>query len=182
MSATECTQEKTLDNSHEQGSSTDAARCAANGRLEAENVRLRDNRPDIAAGLDAEAAVERLTKRNEQLESENAELNSTIETVEARLRELMDAAEDQTKRIEELSEDLAKSRCEHEDVAEENARLTKAVREISESKELEILRAVNEERRRFDDREERLLRQIDELDHRMPVDAWTTTRKGRQTP
>ena len=82
----------------------------------------------------------------------------------------MDAAENQTKRIEELSEDLTRSRCEHEDVAEENARQTKAVRDISESKELEILRAVNEERRRFDDREERLLRQIAELE-RSPLDA-----------
>ena len=137
-------------------------------RIEAENARLRDDHPDIAAGLEAEAEIERLTKRNQQLESENAELYSTIETVEGRLRELMDAAEDKTKRIEELSEDLAKSQCEYEDIAEENVRLTNAVREISESKELEILRAVNEERRRFDDREERLLRQIADLEKSPP--------------
>ena len=49
--------------------------------------------------------------------------------------------------------------------------LSNQIEEILKSKELEMLRAVNEERERFDNREERLLRRITELEGRLQDDG-----------
>ena len=57
-------------------------------RLEAENLKLRDNRPNFAAGIEAKTEIARLNENIKQLQSENADLNSTAEAVELRLKEL----------------------------------------------------------------------------------------------
>ena len=57
-------------------------------RLEAENLKLRDNRPNVAAGIEAKTEIARLNENIKQLQSENADLNSTAEAVELRLKEL----------------------------------------------------------------------------------------------
>ena len=135
-------------------------------RLEAENAKLRDSYPDIAAGIEAEAEIARLHEKIRQLQSENAELSSTAEAVELRLKELVDTGEEQWGQIEQLNDDLAQSRDAYKGIEQENSRLLGKIDEICQSKELEILRALNEERQRFDSREERLLRQITELEGR----------------
>lgn len=50
-------------------------------RLLAENARLKDDRPAVAAGIEAEAEITRLKDQVGQLESENAGLSSTAEAV-----------------------------------------------------------------------------------------------------
>ena len=64
-------------------------------RLQAENARLRDRHPDIAAGIEAEAEITQLTEKIGQLQEENAGLSSTAEAVELQLQELMETAEKQ---------------------------------------------------------------------------------------
>jgi cell division protein FtsB len=67
-----------------------------NQRLQAENAKLRDGRPDGAARIDAEAEINRLEELVRKLQDENAAANSTVDAVEARIQELSETAGDRT--------------------------------------------------------------------------------------
>lgn len=83
-----------------------------NQRLLVENVRLKEDHPAVAAGIEAEAEITKLKNQIEQLQEENAGLNSTVGVAEARLQELMETAETQREQIAQLKDDLEQSQSE----------------------------------------------------------------------
>jgi hypothetical protein len=88
----------------------------------------------------------------------------------------METAENQRTEIVRLCDDLAQGHKERDDLEQEWSRLQATVEEIRNSKELEVLLAINEERQRWDRREERLLQQIAALEER---DRDKTRGRGR---
>ena len=146
-------------------------------RLQAENARLRDRHPDIAAGIEAEAEINQLTEKIGQLQEENAGLSSTAEAVELRLQELMETAEKQREEIAQLNNDFAQTQAQRNGLERENSKLQEKMEAIHRDKELELLRAVKEERKRWETREERLLRQIAALEE---SDRDPATRRRRE--
>ena len=128
-----------------------------NQRLKAENAKLRDSNPMEAARADMEAEITRLTELVRKLQEENAMANSTVDTVETRIRELLEAAEGHREEIEQLQAALEQSEAQR---GEEQVKMQEKLDSINKDKELECLRAVNDERRKWEAREERLLQQI----------------------
>ena len=97
-------------------------------RVLAENARLKDDRPDIAAGIEAEAEIAKLTTQIGDLQTENAALGSTAEAVEGRLQELMETAEDQRGEIAQLKSDLELLQAERDDLQQRNMKLEENIR------------------------------------------------------
>ena len=122
-------------------------------RLEAENTRLRDSHSAEAARIDAEAEVTRLSELVTKLEQEKETANRTADAVGERIEELMETAQSLREEIARLSEALGECDAERE-------HLQAKVHELEKATELERLRAAEEERRKWEAREERLLRQI----------------------
>ena len=91
------------------------------------------------------------------MQEENAMANGTVDTVEARIQELLEAAEGHREEIEQLQAALEQSEAQR---GEEQVKMQEKLDSINKDKELECLRAVNDERRKWEAREERLLQQI----------------------
>ena len=138
-----------------------------NQRLQAENAKLRDAQPEGAARADAEAEVARLNKLINKLKQEAETATRTAEAVEIRIQELSEKAESQREEVAVLDGELKRVGTEREQLATENARLREKLDNISKDKELEYLRAVDEERRRWEARENRLLTQLAEIEEKL---------------
>ena len=132
--------------------------------LVAENAKLRDAHPEGAVRADAEAEITRLKELVSKLQEETVVANSTTDAVEARIQELTDAAERHREMIAKLEDDLAHSDAERNQLGEEQLKLLEKLEAINRDKELECLRAVNDERQKWEAREEQLLKQITTLE------------------
>ena len=129
-------------------------------RLEAENVRLRDSHSDEAVRINAEAEVTRLSELVTTIEQEKETANRTADAVGARIEELMETAQSQGEEIARLGEALGESKAEREQLQVQHDGLLTKMDQLEKAIELERLRTAEEERRKWEAREERLLRQI----------------------
>ena len=120
-----------------------------NQRLLAENIRLKEDHPAVAAGIEAEAEITKLKYQIEQLQEENAGLNSTVGVAEARLQELMETAETQWE--SQLKDDLEQSQSERDEMQRRKQKLEDDMQALEKDMELHTLRAVNKERQRWED-------------------------------
>ena len=129
-------------------------------RLEAENARLRDSHSDKAARIDMEAEVTRLSELVTTIEQEKETANRTADAVGVRIEELMETAQSQREEIARLSEALGESEAEREQLQAQHDGLLAKMDQLEKAMELEWLRVAEEEWRKWEAREERLLRQI----------------------
>ena len=135
--------------------------------LQAANAKLRDARPEGAARADAEAEIARLSALVCTLQGEAETANRTAEAVENRIQELLETAENQREEIVGLEEGLKRGETEWEQLTIENTKLMEKLDTLSRDKELECLRAVDEERRKSAAREKLLLTQLAEMEGKM---------------
>ena len=87
-------------------------------------------------------------------------LNRTADAVGVRIEELMETAQSQREEIARLSEALGESEAEREQLQAQHDGLLVKMDQLEKAMELERLRAAEEERRKWEACEERLLRQI----------------------
>ena len=117
-----------------------------NARLKSENERLRDSHVDMAAHVDAEAEVARLTEFADMLQKEKDEAADSARATEAKLQEMMEAITTSETENARLVQDLERSEVERTQLQVENSQLTGRVDKLEMANELERLRAVEEER------------------------------------
>ena len=121
--------------------------------LERANARLREANSEEAARLDAETEAARLARENEGLREDVSRLTSLYEQA-----------------LQEIAAGAPASReCERdESQAEELRRLESELEATKSGAELDRLRAVEAERKKWEDREERLVRQMESLTYGIP--------------
>ena len=138
-------------------------------RLEAENARLRDEDPERAEVVDLQAETERYRRENERLlkdlkklyKGQERELRRSIDPTQMKETELL--VEQQRQVCEDLQAELAEAAersCSLEDRCcqlKEEIQCTRVEAELAQLRELDSLRRKSEER------EERLVRQVREL-------------------
>ena len=135
----------------------------AKQQLEAENARLRDEHPEEAALLDANTAIDRLRVERDRLSSGNQQVQALYDQL------LQESRQDQQE-LEGLREELS---AKEDLLQEQDARGDSLQREMEELQnqkveeerlaQLSTYQAVEKEREKWERREERLLRQLEEL-------------------
>ena len=163
-------------------------------RLEVENAKLRDGYPEAAERLDSETEAARLQKENESVQQD---LQHMRELYEQSLRDLQassDAASDWEQKVGSLEKELTGVRqhgrkdletlqgaydeqqrqCQQLEV--HTRRLEEEAIQAAEGAELERYRAVEAERQKWEAREDRLVRQLEELQKR--CEASSLEREG----
>ena len=135
----------------------------AKQQLEAENARLRDEHPEEAALVDANTAIDRLRVERDRLSSGNQQVQALYDQL------LQESRQDQQE-LEGLREELS---AKEDLLQEQDARGDSLQREIEELRnqkveaervaQLSTYQAVEKEREKWERREERLLRQLEEL-------------------
>ena len=148
------------------------------GRLEAQNARLRDENPEMAAVLDGDAELERQRLEMATLAVERDELRRQLHESQEKEVSLSEAKGALEERVSQLQSDIQEAVVDREfDADSELARLkaanealelrcsrqTEGLERAEERAELELLRAVDGERRKWEEREQRLLEQVKEL-------------------
>ena len=139
-------------------------------RLEAENARLRNDRQEEAELLDAEA---RSREENARLAAENSHLRKLYDQLLKDKQEEPARASECEKSVHELarkceeSEKVGQLQNELEErtlALEENQY---AFQQRQQEAELEVYRATDAERKKWEAREERLVRQLEEAQRRL---------------
>ena len=152
----------------------------------AENRKLRDARPEQAREVDLECELEETREQNVNLSREIAQLEATRDEVEGRVAELQESARALTREAAELRERLAGAQTEVEEARGKVARVEGYCRELENEhgrsqaeQELESFRAVARETRKWEERETRLVKRVEELEQGAAVRPVSTGAKGR---
>ena len=144
-------------------------------RLEVENAKLREANPEGAAQIDAEADAAQCRAENEQLMREAAQLRALYEQL---LRDMQEEQEKVAKKeeevaerqrrdvatITELRENAQQQEARWQDLDLECGKLRVEIQRAHEITELECYRAVAAERQKWEAREERMIRQLQQLE------------------
>ncbi len=148
-----------------------------NQQLEVETARLRDSHPDEAALVDTEAALAQCRAEHERLSTEYGQLQELHEQL------LRDVQEERAARAEEgeresstavasdarsaeLQRELESQSARCQELEENHHRLQAEAERQRTDAELERYRAVDAERRKWEIREERLAKQVQDLQRR----------------
>ena len=148
-------------------------------RLEVENVRLREAHPEEAARIDSEDETSRWQAEAARFESESesraAEAAQLRKLYEQLLRDMQGTQEEQAEvlqreaqhetKIAELTEQLERQTATAQEMERDCSQLRDEMLRASERVELECHRAVAEERKKWEAREERALQQQLEVQH-----------------
>ena len=175
-------------------------------RLDSENQKLRDINPERSQFVDMEDELslakeditnltaevnlqrQQLAERDERItedEREITELSKEIESLTATVQELrvsasqlQTAVEEAEQRRSEAEEQLLTSNSQVSHLGDTCAMLQQENRQLKRDGELELYRAVEEERRKWEVRESRMLAEIMELKRRASIGETTLDTRG----
>ena len=156
-----------------------------NQKLEVENARLREEHPEGAVQIDAEeethrwqAEAARYQAESESRAAEAARLGQLYEQLLRDTQALQEEQQQKDARISELTGELGRQNEHGRELERNYADLTAELQRTNERTELECHRAVAEERRKWEAREERSVQQLLELQKRLEA-AQAQTRDER---
>ena len=148
-------------------------------QLQVENARLRDERPEVAGEIDAHREVDWYREETVRLTAELGELRQLLHeswesevraageaeamTVElAELRERLQASDQQDQVVARLRSDVERLTESCQEFEARHERLTRELEQLHSQAELERYRAVDVERRKWEEREARMVEQLRE--------------------
>ncbi len=155
-------------------------------QLEVENARLRSDRPEEAAALDAEAEAERLREEGARIVDENSRIKNLYDQLLLDMQEEQARVSESERRVQELENRRAGD-------AEELERLRGLLNELEATQresqrdwehkqrdaELELYRTLEAERKKWEAREDRLVRQLEEANFDRTEDVLLSGRGSR---
>ena len=131
-----------------------------NQQLTIENARLRESHPQEAAQTDAIAERDQLAGEKQRIDAKHQQLRAVYDQL------VCDSQEDQ-RVLETFREQLERETAQKQRLSTRCRELEAEVMQVNEAAELEQYRAVQREREKWEEREERLLQQLRELQQRV---------------
>lgn len=133
-------------------------------QLEVENLRLQDSNPDEAKLVNVQAELQEAHSERAELKCEFEEATKELQQICVVHNQLLaDSRADQQAR-ERLQEEMSSRQCRGEELEEKYSELEQKLGKARRSAELELLRAVNLEREKWEAREARLVKQLEGLE------------------
>ena len=168
-------------------------------QLQVENARLRDERPEMAGEIDVHGEVDRYREEMVRLTTELGELRQLLheswesearaageaETMTAELvelRERLQASDQQDQVVAGLRSDVERLTEGCQEFEARHDRLTRELEQLHSQAELERYRAVDVERRKWEEREARMVEQLREEKQRPTTPSPGETPSGGETP